>query len=436
MKRKKNDPQNFDNIPSTRFENQLKRRREKLEKEEKKRENSRNALFRQRVRDASERKAPKTLRTKAYYRFSSEYPSVVNPDGFRENSKRVSRMSAKKYIITAICCILTFIISFTVVKACILISEKAPPEAENIPADTENVAVSALHFSPEEFSAQTADELIINLKSNGCNTAITEFKDEYGYVYFDIKSAVGASADKKIAGAREKLDELKSKGITCAAYISCFKDTAAAESLSGMELLTSSGSLFRDNSSSCWLDPFSNAAEEYILDIIKKAVDSGFNYILLDNTSFPYEFSVSAPVYKTDSPSAKAKNDRLISFINKATSVAGSDRLIVISDISGFTTLSELPNEKYGGMILNSSCIAYALDLREDKQYKEQLTNTKEFNFIEEMPLAFILDAGAIAAKQLKNEKEASVSVAVIDRDLEDAKEFTVHSGIENIIIW
>ena len=75
MKKKNKKNKNSPEIASDKLQGKLKRHQEKLAKEEQKREKSRNALFRRRVREASEKKAPKTLRTKAYYRFSKEYPS-------------------------------------------------------------------------------------------------------------------------------------------------------------------------------------------------------------------------------------------------------------------------------------------------------------------------------------------------------------------------
>ena len=171
-----------------------------------------------------------------------------------------------------------------------------------------------------------------------------------------------------------------------------------------------------------------------LLNIIKKAHEGGFSYIILDNICYPTDFSVSSPVYS--SGTAAEKNTALISFINKATLAAGNEKIITLCDISGFAPLSQIPNEKYGATLLDASCIAYSIDLRQEKQYTEQLKNADAFKYIEEMPLAFILDAGSLAKKQLQTKKEASVVFAFIDKDLADAPLFINHAGIENIIYW
>ncbi|MBR3766928.1 MAG: hypothetical protein IKL10_01640 [Clostridia bacterium] len=436
MKKKKNYTENQNTPLPSHIQNQLRRRQEKLEKEAKKNEKSRNALFRRRVRDASDKKAPKTLRTKAYYRFSENYPSVVTPDGFRENTTEKHKLSHKKRLFVFISCVLIFVLSFTLIKTCILLSEKEIEPQPDTPVITDSTAIAALHITPEELASKTADELLKTLNAAQCNTAVFEFKSEYGYVYFDIKSFLGGSADKKIVNAWDTVKALTDNGIVCAAYISCFKDTVAASALIGMQAATSSGNIFLDSSNSGWLDPFSDEAHKYLLDIIKKASEGGFSYIILDNICFPTEYTVSAPVYNWGDITADSKNKRLVSFINSAVKEVGTEKIIPLCDISGFSPLSQLPNEKYGNILLSSDSLSFCVDLRQDKQYTAQLENSEHFNYIEEMPLAFILDAGAIAVKQLKEEKEASVAFALIDKDLQDAAKFTQHAGIENIIYW
>lgn len=435
MKTKKNNTEKINN--TDRFQPSVRslRRQEKLEKEKKNSEKSRNALFRKRVREASEKKAPKTLRTKAYYRFSSEYPSAVSPDGFRVNETEKSSLSPKNRFLAAIICVLIFILSFTAVQTAAELSKKATKEENSVPAVAVTDSLSAYHITPEALSSKTSEELIADIKSDNCNTAIIEFKDEYGYVYFNINSFIGASADRRINSAWDTLNALNDSGITTAAYISCFKDTVAASSLSGMEISTSSGYVFYDNSGECWLNPFSEETCNYLLDIIKKASEGGFSYIILDNVCYPADYSTTSPVYGSAAGTTE-KNTALISFINSAVDTAGKDKIITLCDISGFATLSQIPNEKYGGTIINSSCIAYCVDLRQSKQYSEQLDNCEIFNYIEEMPLAFILDAGALAKNRLLQEKEASVIFAVIDKETESAAEFTSHAGIDNIIFW
>ena len=114
----------------------------------------------------------------------------------------------------------------------------------------------------------------------------------------------------------DKIKELISLGVKCIAYISCFKDSVASSSLSGMEVLTSSGSLFADRSGDMWLDPYSDTAHDYLINIMKSAVKTGFSAVMLDNVCFPSEFYLSSPVYLSFTD-GDTKNGALTEFINK-----------------------------------------------------------------------------------------------------------------------
>ncbi len=416
-------------------QNQLKRHKEKLERESKRQEQKLNELFTKNVHSATAKKAPVTLRTKAYYRYAKDYPSDVTPDGFRENIPVRKKMTKKAKTALLLCGILIFICTFTFVQTGIELSKRQSAGGEDIPAVSSDDSLKALHFTPSDFAKKSAAELKDELIANGANSCVIEFKDDYGYVYFDVNSFVGASADKKTADAWDKVNFLKENGIRCIAYISCFKDTVAASSLSGMEVKTSSGALFTDSSLSGWLDPFSSATSEYLTSLIKKAVDGGFDYILADNICFPTEFSVAAPVFIADAD-IENRNSVLCSFITQAANAAGTDKLITMCDISGFAKLSDTVNEKYGDAILDTKCIAYCLDTRKDTQYKQQLNNSDIFNYIEEMPLAFLLDAGSLAVKSITQTKEACIIMAVIDKELEKADVYIKYAGFNNIIYW
>lgn len=434
MKKKKNNNTNLPSLASEKTSFIYRRRQEQLEKEEKRKEKSRNALFRKRVRDASGKKAPKTLRTKAYYRFSSEYPSTVTPDGFRENKAEKKPLSAGKRLLIIFSCILVFSASFLLANIGMNFSKREIPGSAGIPDSTESSSVAALRISYDELLYNDAAYIEQKLKDENCNTALFEFKSEYGYVYFDVKSYTGGSADKRINHAWDTVKALSDKGITCAAYISCFKDNAAVYS-DGFGTLTASGNTFIDKNNASWLNPFSDAADNYLLDIIKKASDGPFNYIILDNICFPTEYSSSAPSYG-NTVSNNNKNLCLISFINKAVAAAGADRLVIVCDISGFTVLSSVPNEKYGDKLISSDCRIFCLDVRPEKQYEIQLKNCEYFNYIAEMPNAFILDAGALASKEMKEEKEASAIFAITSKENTESDEYIRYSGIENIIYW
>lgn len=416
-------------------QNQIKRRQEKLKKEAEKKEKKRNALFRRRVREASEKKAPKTLRTRAYYRFSKDYPNDITPDGFRKNDPQKETLSAAKKLAVFACCIAAFLLAFIGVETAIELSLRDIPDNTAVAPEAADEISYSIHLTPDEFSMTSAEELITTARDNNYSSYLIELKNEQGYVFFDSVAATAAALNPSWE-AYKKIEMLESNGISCIAYISCFKDTVAASSDSGMEVRSGSEGTFFDEDSSAWLDPFSEEAKQYILDLIKEAFDGGFSYILLDNICFPTKFTAEEPVYKADASSADTKNNVLINFINEAVKIAGEDKIITMCDTYGFYRNDDMPNEKYGKNLLGSDCIMYASDLRLTKQDPALTENTALFNYVDDMPMVFILDAAAIASDSLASEKEASNIFAVIEREPAEASDFAMHSGVNNIILW
>ena len=433
MKKKKMITENPNISRPDKKNGRLLRYREKLEREKLDREKKRNALFRKRVRSASEKKAPETVRTKAYYRFSSEYPSVVSPDGFRENIPVKEKMTFRTKIVISVFCVLVFVITLIALETGIQLSLREPATQVPGPVISEEQKINISFISAEELRGSTASALSERLKQKGSDSALIEFKSEYGYVYFDTGSFVGASADRKIDGAAKKVKELNDLGIKCIAYISCFKDSVASSSLSGMEVLTSAGSLFADSDGAFWLDPYSETAHDYLTGIMKSAVSAGFSAVMLDNVCFPSEFYLSSPVYLS-CEDGDTKNGALTQFINKAAAAVGADKLILCCDITAFTAISSVPDDRYGGTLLGTDSISFCLDLRRNRQYEIQLENSDMFRYVEEMPLAFILDAGALAVKALGEQKDAYILYSFIDSDVEESAVYAEYAGIRNII--
>ena len=433
MKKRKKTPENPNITVSGRKSAKLRSYRERLEKESLEWERKRNALFRRRVNSASEKKAPLTQRSKAYYRFSKNYPSVVSPDGFRENINEKEKMTTSAKIALSVFCVLVFVASFIAIRTGVALSlyeeETTAPDS----AITEEAGINAYFLSYKDLVNKTAEQLVQELSAKEFNSAVIEFKSEYGYVYFDVGSFIGASADRKISTAYDKVTALKAAGIECIAYISCFKDSVAASSISGMEVLTSSGAVFRDSQENMWLDPYSSAAHDYITGLAVKALEGGFDRVMLDNVCFPVDFYLSAPVYLSREEE-QSKNDALTQFIATVCEAAGKDNVILCGDITAFAEISALPDEKYGGILTDTACSSFCLDLRSDSQYSVQLENSDKFRYVEEMPLAFILDAATLATAELGNKKDAYFFCAMIDAQERDAVRYVKYTGTENII--
>ena len=125
----------------------LQKRREQLKKGE---SGERRAIFERRLKKASARKAPKTLRTRGYYRFTRDFPDTVDENGLRENRSGKKRALLRR-ILWAVGLIAVFCVSFTLAKTAWMVSNEPP--AVTVPAepeDTQTAAFRAVHFSRED----------------------------------------------------------------------------------------------------------------------------------------------------------------------------------------------------------------------------------------------------------------------------------------------
>lgn len=407
-----------------------KRRQEKIKDKTLRAEKNRTDIFKRRVRDASEHKAPKTLRTKAYYRFSKEFPSEVNTEGFRENTPESKKLSKKKTVILALACIFLFTAAFTLTHMGITLSRKGSVPKTEPPEISSETSLRGLHIGSEDLRSKTAQEIQKTVTEAGCNMAVFEFKNEDGHIFFPVTAASDTLADRAVSSAEEKIKALSENGIKCAAYISCFKDSTASQTELG--ITTASGGNFIDDNDFSWFNPYSGKAHSYLLSIISEADGFGFSYIFLDNVCFPTNFTEHKPYFENSS----SRNAVLTTFINSALERTKNASVVVICDITGFTDISTIPDEKYEDSLLSSDSTAFCLDLRTDYQNMPQLASSDMFNYVKEMPLAFILDAGALAKETLTQEKEATLIMAIVDRSLDNAEKYAESSGISNVIIW
>lgn len=431
MKKSKKTNNTADFNESDIISRRTRRQKEKIEIERKKTELNRKELFRKRVKNASSQKVPKTSRTKAYYRFSKSYPSEVDREGFRENKAVHDKMTPKSIIVLSLCCIFIFTITFLAVRTGIELSERDIPADETIPVSAPEKGIDAVKLQDTFFISDTTDKIREYVASEA---VVIDVKNEEGFIHIRDGKYLSPSTAETVESVKEKISELEAAGVKTIAYISCFKDNTKPYEYTGMETMTSAGYIFEDSLGAMWLNPFVEITQDFVLSVIKNAADCGFSYILLDNVCFPTEFSVTAPYYQ-NAPDIKAKNDALISFINKAVTEAGSEKLIINCDITGICSISELPNEKYGGTLLQSDCFSYSLDMRTEKQYEPHLKSSEHFSYIEEMPLAFILDAGILARQELIKSKEAYVLFALTETDDPKIPDYAEKADIENLII-
>jgi len=382
-------------------------------------EQQRNAVFTKRLRGYSSGKAPRTLRTKGYYRFNKDYPMTVDGEGFRENSASERRVKRRAILIAAGIA-LAFVFSFVITKTCVYLSG-INPAVNAVPDETiARQTVSYLRLTREEITGEGSGKLSDIVLGSGCSGAIIEVKDEEGNIYLDDFTA-------------NAVKELKADGIETAAYISCFKDSLSPDEDSSFRIRknSSSGELWTDNSGSKWLNPFSESARALLLYTVSAASELGFRMIALDNVGFPSDSGSGTAYFFGENEWTGTRNQLIRGFISDSVSGAGNSVTAIVCSFSAFDAEASAELAPYYGNLLNTGAGIMCADARLSRHPKNVTVGTEKFTDPSEIPYAFILTAGDYAVGNTESEE------AFICFDRADSGEDAVSlSGASGCIIW
>lgn len=417
----------------------LNRRKENRDREKLTLEMKRRQAFQEKLRFADEKKAPFTRRTRGYYRFTRDYPGTVDPDGCRENAPAKRRITGRRLAVV-FSCILVFCLGYTLTKAGVYISEE--PAASG-PAQVEEEKTSsetALHFSYGDLSSGDLAQLTGALKRKDAQIAVFEFKDEYGYVMFGVGSFMGQSADRRIDSAFQTVRALKTAGYKTAAYISCFKDSVVpqADLSYAVRKNTEEGDYWTDNSGAGWLNPFSAAARNYILNLISRASAGGFDYIILDNVCFPTDAGTAQAVFPGENDYAGSRNQLLRGFISDAVNRAGRGKTVLLGKYTAFDPAADEKTAPYYGNLLDTSAGILMADARPSAQAKNITVGKDNFMSAEAIPFVFVLSVGEYAQSGVEKSGKSSLTALCVEnaKSLPDQLDAAAFTDAKMVLIW
>ncbi|HWP50698.1 MAG TPA: putative glycoside hydrolase [Clostridia bacterium] len=155
------------------------------------------------------------------------------------------------------------------------------------------------------------------------NTIVVDAKDATGAVLFSSENALaqkaGASADTAYS-AKRVADAISGKGLTPAARIHAFRDGLAPLNEREMAVHYYDTDIYwydnsPDQGGKPWMNPYSQAAQQYIISLVEELCSQGFKVILLDSVQFPTGVGLDKAGY---GPAAKttAKDVVLTQFVN------------------------------------------------------------------------------------------------------------------------
>ena len=128
------------------------------------------------------------------------------------------------------------------------------------------------------------------LKAQGADYAVLTLKDAAGAVYYasEVPAAAGGIAADPVDAARVA-EIFREEEIIPVAQIAAFKDPISSRTDRSMAIHYNGDALWLDaqKDGNAWLNPYSDAAVEYVGDLVEELRGMGFEQVVLTNVQFP-----------------------------------------------------------------------------------------------------------------------------------------------------
>jgi hypothetical protein len=239
-------------------------------------------------------------------------------------------------------------------------SAEAEPSSSSAPQESESSADSAAESADSEpapvvssdgqvraiyVTAENATDLT-NLKallgsasSAGIDTVMVEAKTASGIVCFDTENdtAVTAKAVSETAyQASQVASAIRGQNMTPMARLYVFRDATASSAIRDIAVMYgNSTTRWFDNSveqgGKTWLNPCSEGACQYAIDLATELVSAGFDTIVLDGVQFPSGVGLDSAGYGVSGSFSKQKVlSEFITKITDAVEKAGGHVMIAV----------------------------------------------------------------------------------------------------------
>jgi hypothetical protein len=154
-----------------------------------------------------------------------------------------------------------------------------------IPVQVKGIYVNSLAAGSDKLK-----QLIEIADKTEINAMIIDVKDDQGRISYAMDSMMAqeiGAITNHISDIEQLIIQLKSKDIYLIARITAFKDSYLAEQKNEWAIKNKDGSLYRDSSGACWVNPYEREAWDYLMDIAAQAAEIGFDEIQFDHIRFP-----------------------------------------------------------------------------------------------------------------------------------------------------
>ncbi len=239
----------------------------------------------------------------------------------------------------------------------------------------------------------------------GNTCAVVELKTETGALHYasetDLGKAVGAQTEGALtlAALTDAFAAMREAGLTPVARLFAFKDATAPKKLADAKITTTGHADWTwydgdpQNGGKPWLNPYSDAAQTYIVSLAEELYTAGAGALLLDGVCFPTQTAQAQLAVGNNAALSKA--EVLKQFITRVHNLREDAPLLLCGSVNAF-----LGNNTAGfdGNPRDFGCTAIVPDLRLSALGKRLVIGDKKFTPSDET-LADITAAAVAALK-------------------------------------
>lgn len=201
----------------------------------------------------------------------------------------------------------------------------------------EAVKVKGIYVSGPIAGHERMDELIELVDETELNAMVIDVKNDEGRITYKMQTDTVLEIGAGVGYIRD-IDELikkcKEKDIYLIARIVAFRDPYLAEQRPELAVKTLSGETFRDKNGLAWVNPYKKEVWDYLMEVAKGAIASGFDEIQFDYIRFSTDLSAGETTFGPEAETI-SKIDIITQFTEYAYETLAPLGAYVAADVFG-----------------------------------------------------------------------------------------------------
>jgi hypothetical protein len=171
--------------------------------------------------------------------------------------------------------------------------------------------------------------------AHGMNAIVLDVKDYDGWLTYPSKvplaNEAGAVKDPPIRSYARAVRFAHERGIRVIARVSCFNDQLMQKAHASMAVRGVSGHVYHNG----WLDPKNERAQDYVIDLVKEAINNGVDEVQLDYVRFPVLGMKNIDYGLDTKKNPDAKIEVITNFVDRVHRVTKAHNIPLSLDVFG-----------------------------------------------------------------------------------------------------